>query len=686
MRKRLFLFLLVFVWLFLLSPLIFLQKSAVLAVNTYPNDGTGLTCEQICQQHAQHCLGAGTDAGATNSYYMRHWVDRKEETQGCDNTELGSSLSAQCNYGMPYQQGNICSGRTAAWTNCRCEVRYVEPNNYTGKSCSTICGGSSKCKTIGTDSNASNGNYVDIWHASGECQLCSDCGDVGGGCGSVINYKVFAGTDDCGGRTVQWTNCWCTGPVASPTPTPMCPNYVNGYVDPHQVVADGQSYIYSYCNYGTTAVSSCMFTGTLPYQGYGGCLDMGFTGTTKKWKCQVWGPPGSFQSTCMLYNGDGAWNCCNKTDVMGSFTVISPTLTPRPPPPTVTNTPTPTPFCGALVSYSVSPGSVNPGASMTVKCNYGMVTDCIGLKSTPVPGFQSGTFVWEGTTKTYSVIAPNNPGSYTNICSLNGPPSWPWNCCNRGDVAGTYTVVTPTPTVTITPTRTPTATSTPTRTPTPTRTLTPTPTVDCSCAGADNCIGKVPPCNGLSCVAGECNPPVIPTNTITPTRTPTPTPVSCPGGDAGNSIASATTISPGTLWEYICPSGDYDWYTFAVSSGKLISISLTSLPGDYELYLYRPDQSEAAHSTNGGTSDEYINFTANVSGNWLIKIYGYGGAWSNTDSYSLSLEVTTLPTPTITPSPTSIKTPTPTSTRTPTPTVTLTPTPYYYRCNDSACE
>ncbi|MCJ7741050.1 hypothetical protein MUP32_07115 [Candidatus Microgenomates bacterium] len=479
MRKRLFSFLVVFLWLFLFSPLIFPQKSTVLAVNTYPNDGTGLTCEQVCQGNPvggvqQHCLGVGTNPEATNQYYMRHWVDRKEETQGCDNYETGSSLPAQCNFVMPYQQGNICSGRTASWTNCRCSVRYVEPNNHTGNSCSTVCRGADKCVTIGTDSNASNGNYADIWHDSGSCQLCAECGDVGGNCDKLINYKVFAGTDDCGGRTVQWTNCWCTQKPPTPIPTQMCPNLVNGYVDPVTVTAGSQNYIYSYCNYGTTAVSSCMFTGTNPPQGYGGCMDMGFTGTTKKWKCQVWGPPGSFQSTCMLYDGDGAYNCCNRTDVMGTITVIAPTNTPIPPTltPTVTSAPTAT--------RTPTP---------TVSCLCSGANDCIG-KSPPCGGtscilYTCGSVQTPTLTPTPSSTNTPTPTKTPTLTPTRTP--------------------TPTVTVTLTPTRTPTVTSTPTpsstNTPTPTKTPTLTPTP-----------------------SSTNTPTPTKTPTLTPTRTPTPTP------------------------------------------------------------------------------------------------------------------------------------------------------------------
>ncbi len=154
----------------------------------------------------------------------------------------------------------------------------------------------------------------------------------------------------------------------------------------------------------------------------------------------------------------------------------------------------------------------------------------------------------------------------------------------------------------------------------------------------------------------------------------------CPAGDAGNDFGSATALGlPAQKYEYICPAEDQDWYRFPVEAGRTISASLSSLPADYDLYLYRPDGVEAAHSDNGGTTDEAITYIANAGGDWRVKVEGYWGAYSASDSYLLQVTAlgagaTSTPTPTETCTPTATGTPTPTPTATVTSTPTATPT------------
>lgn len=114
----------------------------------------------------------------------------------------------------------------------------------------------------------------------------------------------------------------------------------------------------------------------------------------------------------------------------------------------------------------------------------------------------------------------------------------------------------------------------------------------------------------------------------------------CPGGDAGNDFSGATQVyPPAERSEYICPADDQDWYRFSVNAGQTIQLSLSSLPGDYDLYLYRPNATQAASSTAGGTTDESITFTADASGEWRAKVVGWNGAFSATDSYVLRVQV-----------------------------------------------
>ncbi len=129
---------------------------------------------------------------------------------------------------------------------------------------------------------------------------------------------------------------------------------------------------------------------------------------------------------------------------------------------------------------------------------------------------------------------------------------------------------------------------------------------------------------------------------------------------------------------YICPSGDQDYYAFPVADGETIHIALSSLPADYDLELFDPNDDLVATSYNIGLQDESITYTALGSGWFTIRVWGWAeDAWSATDGYSMQAYLTDANTPT--PNPTATPGATPTlipSTPTPTPTpVPSTPTP-----------
>lgn len=85
----------------------------------------------------------------------------------------------------------------------------------------------------------------------------------------------------------------------------------------------------------------------------------------------------------------------------------------------------------------------------------------------------------------------------------------------------------------------------------------------------------------------------------------------------------------------IATSTDKDYYLFAnTSTQKNIKVDLTTLPFDYDLKLYR-GSTLVGSSLNGGTADEQIILNnATVSANYKAYVYGYNGAWSNTQCYT----------------------------------------------------
>jgi len=64
-------------------------------------------------------------------------------------------------------------------------------------------------------------------------------------------------------------------------------------------------------------------------------------------------------------------------------------------------------------------------------------------------------------------------------------------------------------------------------------------------------------------------------------------------------------------------------------------VTLSNLPGDYDLKLYNSSGTLLATSQNGGTASETITYNTSTVGTYYAYVYGYGGAYSNTLCYSL---------------------------------------------------
>ena len=130
-----------------------------------------------------------------------------------------------------------------------------------------------------------------------------------------------------------------------------------------------------------------------------------------------------------------------------------------------------------------------------------------------------------------------------------------------------------------------------------------------------------------------------------------PTPV-CPQPDAaGNTFEAAASLSPFVeTQEYICPSGDVDWWKLFVDVGQEITVYLYDLPtapaADYDLFLFDPNGILMASSERfGAARGEFIRYTGWVSGEWRIMVrgkgYGTWGAadWSKTIPYKLRADL-----------------------------------------------
>ena len=107
--------------------------------------------------------------------------------------------------------------------------------------------------------------------------------------------------------------------------------------------------------------------------------------------------------------------------------------------------------------------------------------------------------------------------------------------------------------------------------------------------------------------------------------------------EPNNTNATAKVISTNTDYTMqIATTTDKDYLKFSnTTAKKKIKVNLTTLPADYDLKLYR-GTTLLATSQNGGTADEQIIYNTNtVATNYIAYVYGYQGAWSNTQCYTL---------------------------------------------------
>jgi hypothetical protein len=181
---------------------------------------------------------------------------------------------------------------------------------------------------------------------------------------------------------------------------------------------------------------------------------------------------------------------------------------------------------------------------------------------------------------------------------------------------------------------------------------------------------------------GGSGPTATATATASPTRTPTSAVSATPTLSPTASRTSTATPTPRDPYEvndsfdqaygieqnrdylgYIESPDDNDYFKFTVSDPSVfIWVSLTDLPADYDLFLYRPDRSLVAWSNYGGRASEYVlDYPAGgVTGVYYILVVGYGKAYDVTHSYRLHMDLhtaTPTPTPSLTPSATPTRQP-----------------------------
>ncbi len=107
--------------------------------------------------------------------------------------------------------------------------------------------------------------------------------------------------------------------------------------------------------------------------------------------------------------------------------------------------------------------------------------------------------------------------------------------------------------------------------------------------------------------------------------------------ESNNTSGTAKTISTNTnIIGLIGTSTDVDWFKYTTTSPNTnVKVTLTNLPGDYDIKMYSSSVKTLYTSQNGGTTSEQIIRNSTTAGTFYLKVYGYASAFSTTQCYTL---------------------------------------------------
>ncbi|MEP7256106.1 MAG: reprolysin-like metallopeptidase [Ferruginibacter sp.] len=121
--------------------------------------------------------------------------------------------------------------------------------------------------------------------------------------------------------------------------------------------------------------------------------------------------------------------------------------------------------------------------------------------------------------------------------------------------------------------------------------------------------------------------------------------ITCPGiydvSTNGNRSGAATIPLNTDVKGLVNPSGDNDYYKFIITTGGTITMSLTTLPANYQLALQNSSGSVLQSSTNSSTNNETINRTV-TAGTYYARVYpNNNNNWNASNCYTLRVQTGT---------------------------------------------
>jgi hypothetical protein len=106
--------------------------------------------------------------------------------------------------------------------------------------------------------------------------------------------------------------------------------------------------------------------------------------------------------------------------------------------------------------------------------------------------------------------------------------------------------------------------------------------------------------------------------------------------EPNNTQATAGSILAGTTYNaLIATNTDNDYYKFTTTGVANISVSLTTLPFDYDLQLLNAAGTVVGSSAAGGTANEAITLNGAAAGTYTVRVFGFNGAFSASNCYTL---------------------------------------------------
>jgi bacillolysin len=108
----------------------------------------------------------------------------------------------------------------------------------------------------------------------------------------------------------------------------------------------------------------------------------------------------------------------------------------------------------------------------------------------------------------------------------------------------------------------------------------------------------------------------------------------------GTTAGAATIPFNTNITGLINTTTDVDNYKFVITTGGTITVSLSTLPADFDLKLLNSAGTQVGSSANGSTTAESISYTA-TPGTYYAQVFGYSGANSTTTCYTLKVQLGT---------------------------------------------